>query len=90
MVGLPNQFTTYSFRVGGWVSKSLAGTAVDEFVKIRGWKTESISTHYIGSATSAGVRASDKTRDHGYASTNEVPLSMEFESDFSMCAKSYA
>ena len=39
MAGLPDHFTMHSFRVGGSVTKSLAGTAVDEIMKIGGWKT---------------------------------------------------
>ena len=42
-----------SFRVGGSLSKSLAGTAVDEIMQIGGWKTESVAKYYIG-ATSTG------------------------------------
>ena len=90
MAGLPDQFTTHYFRVGGSVTKSLAGTAVDEIMKIGGWKTESIAKDYIGSTTSTGVRASKRTRDHGYARANELPLSQTFESDISACAPRYA
>ena len=71
MAGLPDHFTMHSFRVGGSVTKSLAGTAVDEIMKIGGWKTESIAKYYIESTTSTGVRASKRTRDHGYARANE-------------------
>ena len=46
--GLPSHFTMHSFRVGGPFSKSLTGTAVDEIMKIGGWKTESVATYYIG------------------------------------------
>ena len=48
----------HSFRLGGSLSKALAGTAVDEIVKIGGWRTESIAECYIG-ATSTVV---DKCR----------------------------
>ena len=34
--GLPSHFTMHSFRVGGSLNKSLAGTAVGEIVKIGG------------------------------------------------------
>ena len=37
--GLPSHFTMRSFRMGGSLSKSLAGTAVDEIMKIGRWKT---------------------------------------------------
>ena len=72
------------------MTKSLAGTAVDEIMKIGGWKTESIAKYYIGSTRSTGVRASKRTRDHGYARANELPLSQNFESHFSVCAPKYA
>ena len=49
--GIPGQFTMRSFRVGGSVSSSLEDTAVDEIMKIGGWKTS--STYYIGATTSA-------------------------------------
>ena len=39
--GLSSHFTMHSFRLGGSLSKSLAGTAVDEIMKIGSWKTES-------------------------------------------------
>ena len=41
--GLPDHFTMHSFRVGGSLARSLAGTAVDEIMKIGGWKTEAIA-----------------------------------------------
>ena len=44
----PSHFIMQSFRVGGSLSKSLAGTAVDEIMKIGGWKTESVAKHYSG------------------------------------------
>ena len=90
MAGLPDHFTMHSFRVGGSVTKSLAGTAVNEIMKIAGWKTERIAKCSIGSTTSTGVRASKRTRDHGYARANELPLPQNFESDFSACAPKYA
>ena len=42
---LPSYFTMHSFRVGGSLSKSLAGTVVDEIMKIGGWKTESVAKY---------------------------------------------
>ena len=90
MAGLPDHFPMHSFRVGGSVTKSFAGTAVDEIKKIGGRKTESIAKYCIGSTASTGFRASQRTRDHGYARANELPLSHNFESDFSVCAPKYA
>ena len=34
--GLPDNYTMHSFRVGGFLSKSLAGTAVDDIKNIGG------------------------------------------------------
>ena len=34
--GLPDHFTMHYFRVGGSLTRSLAGTAVDEIMKIGG------------------------------------------------------
>ena len=45
--GLSDHFTMHSFKVGGSLSKSLAGTAVDEVMKIGGWKTERVARYYI-------------------------------------------
>ena len=50
---LLNQFMMLSFRVGGPPSTFLTGAAVDEIMKIGGWKTEWIAKHHIG-ATSSG------------------------------------
>ena len=61
MADLPNHFTMHSFRVGGSLSKSLAGTAVDEIMKIGGWKTESVAKYYIGATSSGQVRGSKET-----------------------------
>ena len=88
--GMPDHFTMHSFRVGGSVSKSLAGTAVDEIMKIGGWKTERIAKYYIGSTSSGRVRAPKRKRDHDYANASNLPLSPAFESDFSAFAAKYA
>ena len=48
MADLPSHFTMHSFRVGGSLSKSLTRTAVDEIMKIGGWKTEPVAKYYIG------------------------------------------
>ena len=40
---LPNHFMMHYVRVGGSPSTFLTGTAVDEIMKIGGWKTESIA-----------------------------------------------
>ena len=87
--GLPSQFTMHSFRVGDSLSKSLAGTAVDEIMKIGGWKKESLATYYIGAIFSGKVLGSKRTCGQSYASASELPLSPEFQKDYSSCARKY-
>ena len=79
MAGLPDKFPMHSCRVGGSVTKPLAGTAVDEIINIGGWKTESTAKYYIGSTTSTRVRVSKMTRDHGYARAKELPPFPNFD-----------
>ena len=56
----------HPLRVGGSVSKSLAGTIVDEIVKIRRWETERVASYYIGvDNLYTGPTFKEKT-DHGY------------------------
>ena len=48
------------------MSKSLAGTIVDEIVKIRRWETERVASYYIGvDNLYTGPTFKEKT-DHGY------------------------
>ena len=89
-VGMPDHCTMHSFRIGGSVSKSLAGTVVDEIMKIGGWKTERIAKCYIGPTTSSRVSASKRQRGRTYATASDLPLSAAFESDFLACAPKYA
>ena len=90
--GMSDQFTMHSFRVGGSLSKSLAGTAVDEIMKIGGWKTERVARYYIGATTSASgtlkrTRDESDTRetDSRYATAIDLPLSPAFQEDFAAC-----
>lgn len=83
---LPSHFTMHSFRVGGSLSKSLAGTAMDEIMQIGGWKTESVAKYYIGATTSKAVQGGKRQRDGAYADASAWPLSPEFEKDFAACA----
>ena len=55
---LPAHFTMRSCRVGGSLSKSLAGTPVDEIVQLGGWKTKAVARHYIVATTSEAVDVS--------------------------------
>ena len=98
--GLPDHFTMHSLRVGGSLSKSLAGTAVDEIMKIGGWKkAEHVARYYIGQTTSAGANSKGKgkrdgsqrardnsyVRDNSYAIALDSPLSQAFQDDFAAC-----
>ena len=89
---MPDHFTMHSFRVGGSLSKSFAGTAVDE-MKIGGWKTARVSRYYIGAITSASAEAakgrrdgdSRRERDNSYAIAMDFPLLPAFQEDFAVC-----
>lgn len=85
--GLPAHFTMHSFRVGGSLTQSLGGTAVDEIMKIAGWKTQSVAERYIGPTTSGTVAASKRQRSRGYEDSNKRPLLDAFTHDFAACAK---
>ena len=91
--GLPDDFTMHSCRVGASLSKSLAGTAVNEIMKIGVWKTERVARCYIGATTSAGATSKGKggrgggsqrtgTGDNSYAIAMDFPLSQAFQGDF--------
>ena len=84
----------HSFRVGGSLSKSLAGTAVDEIMKIGGYETERVARYYVGPTTSAGANSegkgkrdggSHRARDNSYAIAMDFPLSQAFQDDFAAC-----
>ena len=64
----------HSFRVGGSPSTFLTGAAVDEIMKIGGWKTESTAQYKIG-ATSSGQVGSKRKCGQSYAGVSELPLS---------------
>ena len=85
--GLTDHFTMHSLRVAGSLSKSLAGTAVDEIMQIGGWKTASVAKYYIGATSSEKVLGSNRTRGQSYASASELPLSPEFQADLSACER---
>ena len=81
--GIPGQFRMHLFRVGGSVSRSLEGTAVDEIMKIGGWKTERVAPYYIGATTGASSATSKskrderskRERDRDYAAAIDLPQS---------------
>ena len=88
--GMPDHFTMHSFRLGESLSKSFAGTAVDEIMKIGGWKTERVAWYYIGATTSATVETakgrrdggSRRERDNRYEIAMDFPLSPAYQEDF--------
>ena len=91
---LPDHCTMHSFRAGGSLSKSLAGAAVNEIMKIGGWTTERVERYYIGPTASAGANSegkgkrdggSQRARDNSYAIAMDFPLSQAFQDDFSAC-----
>ena len=85
--GVSDHVTMHSFRVGESLSKSLAGTAVDEIIEIGGWKTGCVPQHYIGATTSDAVETakgkrdegSRRERDNSYAIAMDFPLSPAFQ-----------
>ena len=81
----PSHFIMQSFRVGGSLSKSLAGTAVDKIMKNGGWKTESIAEQYIGATSSGQVQGSKRSCGQSYVDVSELPLQPDF---FAACAGS--
>ena len=91
--GIPGQFTMRSFRVGGSVSRSLEDTAVDEIMKIGGWKTERVAPYYIGATTGASSATSKskrderskRERDRDYAAAIDLPQSPALQEEFAAC-----
>lgn len=80
---------------GGSLLKSSAGTAVDEIMKIGGWKTEQPARYHIGATTSVPARATGRMRDgpskrereSDYETATDVPHSLAFEEDFASCTR---
>ena len=77
--GLPSLFTIHSFRERGSPTRFLAGTAVDEIMKIGGWKTESIAKYCIVGTSSDRVRGGKRKRGQSYADASRLPLSPELK-----------
>ena len=75
---LPSHFGMLSFRVGGALSKSLAGTAVGEIMKIGGWKTESVAKYYIGTTSSGKGLGSKRTRGQSYTNATTCHCRLSF------------
>lgn len=75
----------HSFRVGGSLSRSLAGTAVDEIMQLGGWKTEAMAKHYIGATTSGAVGGDSQAADRLYDSANASAASTDFRDRYAAC-----
>ena len=83
----------HSFRVGGSLCKSLAGTAGDEIMpSLVGSEMCIRDRYYIGATTSAvatskgeGDGGSRRARDSSYAIAMDFPLSQAFQDDFAAC-----
>ena len=87
--GLPSKFTMHPFRSGGSVSKSLAGTPMDEIMHMGGWNTESMVRYYIGSTTSTRVAEAKRLRELAFADASDWPLSPAFAEAFAACSPKF-
>ena len=86
---LPSHFTLHSFRSGGSLSKSLAGTPMDEIMQIGGWKTEGMARYYVGATTSKRVAGAKRQREQACANASDLPLSPKFADDFAACSRRF-
>ena len=68
---LPSHFTMHSFRVEGSLTRSLAGTAVGEIMKIGGCKTEALAKYDIVAASTV-VAGSRATRENAASATRTL------------------
>ena len=84
---LPTYFSMHSFRVGGSVSESLAGTALDEIMKLGGWRSERVATAYIGATTSGAAKGQRRQLGAAYDSADKLPLSPDFKRAYGACRR---
>ena len=77
----------HSFRVGGSVSESLAGNAVDEIMKLGGWRSERVATNYIGATTSAAAKGKRRSLDAVYEAADNLPLTPAFKRAYGACRR---
>ena len=59
-------------------SRAMAGEAIEQIMKVRGWKTESIARYYV-------EPSSKKKRARTCNAANDAPLSSAFEAGFAAC-----
>lgn len=84
-------YTMHSFRVGGAVSQTLAGTAVDALMEVVGWKTRGVAQRYVGphpSVSGALKPSGDRSGaslnvEARYEAAIGLPLQAGFEEQFS-------
>eukprot|EP00752_Nemacystus_decipiens_P004288 g3917.t1 len=84
---LPKHFSMHSFRVGGSVSESLAGTAVYEIMKLGGWRSERVAADYIGATTSDATKGKRRQFDAAYDAADKLPLSPAFKRAYGACRR---
>lgn len=70
----------HSFRVGGSLSRSLAGESIEQIMQVGGWKTEAITRYYV-------EPSAKRQRARTYNAANAAPLSEAFEADFAACIR---
>lgn len=87
--GLDDHYTMHSFRVGGSVSRSLKGTAMDEIMKMAGWRTTSVAEHYVGATTSLSSAESRLDTDALYAKVSAWSKSSDFRDSYAACSEKY-
>lgn len=61
----------HSFRIGGSLSESHAGTAVDEIAKLGGWEIASMAEQYIGLTTGAANKAKSRILDSNFTAGDQ-------------------
>ena len=84
-------YSMHSFRVGGAVSQTLAGTAMDALMAMVGWKIRRVAQRYVGPQPTQQADAVPRSGDrqaipHGaeerYAAADGLPLQAGFEDQF--------
>ena len=86
--GLPDHFTLDSFRVGGSLSQSLAGTHVDAIMEMDGRKTRRMAEYYVG-ATCSGPPdvTAEQPLDAAYRESDAFSLTPEFQANYAACGQ---
>ena len=86
VAGLPDHYTMHSFRVGGSVNQSLAGTPIDAIMDMGGWKTRRMAEHYVGATCSGNPgTAGGFPLDEVYGEADAYPLSPGFQEKYAAC-----